>query len=95
MECRRAHPPRPQKNYHERINRKERRLAKISNSRNSTKDLVEARGHRIEPAPGPLVVNDEPQRLKGQLIQGSLRKLGTDDIVKAKEGKRSAQVRER
>ncbi|MBE2899250.1 50S ribosomal protein L4 [Methanothermobacter thermautotrophicus] len=89
---RRAHPPRPQKNYHERINRKERRLAiRSAVAATARKDLVEARGHRIENVPQlPLVVDDELSRIKRTAdTREVFRKLGImDDIVRAKEGKK-------
>ncbi|QHN05986.1 50S ribosomal protein L4 [Methanothermobacter sp. THM-1] len=89
---RRAHPPRPQKNYHERINRKERRLAiRSAIAATARRDLVEARGHRIEDLPQvPLVVNDELSKIKRTAdTREVFRKLGImDDIVKAKEGKK-------
>ena len=89
---RRAHPPRPQKNYHERINRKERRLAiRSAVAATARKDLVEARGHRIENVPQlPLVVDDELSMIKRTADTRELfRKLGImDDIVRAKEGKK-------
>jgi len=89
---RRAHPPRPQKNYHERINRKERRLAiRSAVAATARKDLVEARGHRIENVPQlPLVVDDELSMIKRTAdTREVFRKLGImDDIVRAKEGKK-------
>ncbi|WP_321211671.1 50S ribosomal protein L4 [Methanothermobacter sp. DP] len=89
---RRAHPPRPQKNYHERINRKERRLAiRSAVAATAMRDLVEARGHRIENVPQvPLVVDDELSRIKRTAdTREVFRKLGImDDIVRAKEGKK-------
>ncbi|MCG2828948.1 50S ribosomal protein L4 [Methanothermobacter sp. K4] len=89
---RRAHPPRPQKNYHERINRKERRLAiRSAVAATARRDLVESRGHRIENVPQvPLVVDDELSRIKRTAdTREVFRKLGImDDIVRAKEGKK-------
>ncbi|AAB84523.1 ribosomal protein L4 (E.coli) [Methanothermobacter thermautotrophicus str. Delta H] len=89
---RRAHPPRPQKNYHERINRKERRLAiRSAVAATARKDLVEARGHRIENVPQlPLVVDDELSMIKRTAdTREVFRKLGImDDIVRAREGKK-------
>ncbi|MDR2966786.1 MAG: 50S ribosomal protein L4 [Methanobacteriaceae archaeon] len=89
---RRAHPPRPQKNYHEKINVKERRFAiRSAVAATSNPELVEKRGHIIENIPQlPLVVDDEISNIKKTKDTREIfRKLGIiDDIIRAKKGKK-------
>lgn len=63
---RKAHPPKPEKIYHERINRKERRLAlRSAIAATANKELVKQRGHRIDNVPEiPLIVEDKLSTLK-------------------------------
>jgi large subunit ribosomal protein L4e len=63
---RKAHPPKVEKRIHERINRKERRLA-VRSAIAATKErkLVSSRGHRIEDVKElPLVLTDDLEGLK-------------------------------
>lgn len=62
---RRAHPPRPEKDWSEKINRKEKRIALHSALSAIGKfDIVRARGHRIPDAMTvPLVVSDDFESL--------------------------------
>jgi large subunit ribosomal protein L4e len=63
---RRAHPPKVEKILHERINKKERRLA-IRSAIAATKDkkLVDFRGHAVDKIPElPIVVVDEIETIK-------------------------------
>lgn len=89
---RRAHPPRPEKVLHEKINRKERRFAirsAIAATTNET--LVEKRGHVIENVPQlPIIVDDELIKVKKtKETREIFKKLGIiDDIVRAKTGKK-------
>ena len=89
---RRAHPPRPQKVYYEKINRKERRMA-IRSAIAATKDteLVKNRGHKVGNLPQiPFVVDDELSKIKStKETREIFKKLGImDDIVRAKTGKK-------
>ena len=86
---RRAHPPRPQKVYHEKINIKERRFA-IRSAVAATKDLniVGERGHLIENVPQlPLIVDDDLESLKKtKETREIFKKLGIfEDISRAKK----------
>lgn len=89
---RRAHPPRPQKIYHEKINIKERRFAirsAIAATINS--DLVKERGHKITNISQlPLVVNDEISSIKKtKETREIFKSLGIfEDINRAKKGKK-------
>jgi len=89
---RRAHPPRSQKVYYEKINRKERRMA-IRSAIAATKDteLVKNRGHKVENLPQiPFIVDDELSKIKSTKDTREIfKKLGImDDIVRAKTGKK-------
>jgi large subunit ribosomal protein L4e len=89
---RRAHPPRPQKVYHEKINVKERRYA-IRSAIAATTDsnIVEERGHKIENVPQlPLIVDDEISTVKKtKETREIFKNLGLyDDVIRAKKGKK-------
>ncbi|MDR0900926.1 MAG: 50S ribosomal protein L4 [Methanobrevibacter sp.] len=89
---RRAHPPRPQKIYHEKINVKERRFAiRSAIAATTNSDLVEERGHKIENVPQlPLIVDDELASVKKtKETREIFKNLGIfDDITRAKKGKK-------
>ncbi len=89
---RKAHPPKPYKNYHERINTKERRLAiRSAIAATANKELVKERGHITDKIPQiPLVVDDELSKIKKtKETRKIFKKLGIiDDIIRAKEGKK-------
>ena len=89
---RRAHPPRAQKNYHEKINKKEGRFAiRSALAATVNKDLVGKRGHKIENIPQlPLVVDDELSAIKKTKETREIFKaLGLhDDLARAKNGKK-------
>ncbi|RBQ22528.1 50S ribosomal protein L4 [Candidatus Methanobinarius endosymbioticus] len=89
---RRAHPPRPQKVYHEKINVKERKFAiRSAIAATSNQDIVEERGHNIENVPQlPLIVVDELATIKKTKETREIFKtLGIfDDISRAKKGKK-------
>ncbi|MCS7131613.1 MAG: 50S ribosomal protein L4, partial [Hadesarchaea archaeon] len=76
---RRAHPPKVEKVLHERINKKERRLAlRSAIAATARRELVKARGHVIDDIKElPLVVSDEFEGIKkvGQARE-VLQKLG-------------------
>ncbi len=63
---RRAHPPLVEKILHEKINRKERRLALMSAIAVTGKaDMVRSRGHRIEAIKEfPLVISDDLEKVR-------------------------------
>lgn len=89
---RRAHPPKAEKNWKEKINKKEKRLAILSGIA-CTKDveLVKARGHRFdEKITLPVVVDDKFKDLsKTKDVIEVLEKIGVyDDIIRAKNGKK-------
>lgn len=85
---RRAHPPKPQKIIHEKINKKERRFAiRSAIAATANKNLVENRGHKIENIPQiPFVVDDELCKVKKTKDTREIfKKLGImDDVVRAK-----------
>jgi len=89
---RRAHPPRPQKIYHEKINVKERRFAiRSAVAATSNQDIVDGRGHNIENVPQlPLIVDDELASIKKtKETREIFKNLGIfDDISRAKKGKK-------
>lgn len=86
-----AHPPRPTKKYHEKINKKERRFAiRSALAATTNQEIVEKRGHRIENIPQiPVVVDDELSKVKKtKETREIFKKLGIfDDITRAKEGR--------
>ncbi|MBU4535163.1 MAG: 50S ribosomal protein L4 [Euryarchaeota archaeon] len=88
---RKAHPPRSQKVYHEKINKKERRFAiRSAIAATTNQELVENRGHQMANVPQiPLVVDDELCKIKKtKETREIFKKLGImDDVVRAKEGK--------
>ncbi len=88
---RRAHPPRAQRIIHEKINKKERRMAiRSAVAATANQQLVEQRGHRIENILQiPFVVDDELSKIKKTSDTREIfKKLGImDDIVRAKNGR--------
>jgi large subunit ribosomal protein L4e len=89
---RRAHPPRTTKILHEKINKKERRLAiRSALAATANPELLEARGHQIENVPQiPFVVDDEICKVKKtRETREIFKKLGLmDDVVRAKNGRK-------
>jgi large subunit ribosomal protein L4e len=92
---RRTHPPEGQQNFHEKVNKKEKALAKksaIAATGNSI--LVESRGHIIEEVQYlPLIVSDDLESLKKtQEVESVFNNLGLSyDLAKAK--RRKSQIR--
>jgi large subunit ribosomal protein L4e len=88
---RRAHPPRSARIIHEKINKKEKRLAiRSAVAATANHELVNARGHRTENVPQiPLVVDDDLSKVKKTSeTREILKKLGVmDDVVRAKSGR--------
>ncbi|HID25396.1 MAG TPA: 50S ribosomal protein L4 [Thermoplasmata archaeon] len=88
---RRAHPPRAEKNWKEKVNKKEKKLS-INSALASTcdKELVRARGHRFnEDVTLPVIVDDTVKDLaKTKDVIEVFKKIGVyEDIVRAKEGR--------
>lgn len=88
---RRAHPPTPDRNWHEKINKKERKMACYSAlAATASKQIVAQRGHRFDKKITlPLIVDDEFDTLtKTKDVVNALKDLGVyDDILRAKNGK--------
>jgi len=89
---RRAHPPRVARIIHEKINKKEKRLAiRSAVAATANQELVELRGHRVENLPQiPIVVDDEIIKVKRTSETREIfKKLGVmDDVVRAKSGRK-------
>lgn len=89
---RRAHPPRAARIIHEKINKKEKRLAiRSAVAATANQELVAARGHRIDTVLQiPLVVDDELCKIKKTSETREIfKKLGVnEDIVRAKSGRK-------
>ena len=89
---RKAHPPRPEKNYHEKINIKERRFAiRSAVAATTNEELVKGRGHKTENVPQfPLVVDDELATIKtAKKSREIFEKLGLlEDINRAKSSRK-------
>lgn len=89
---RRAHPPRSARIIHEKINKKEKRLAiRSAVAATANQELVELRGHQTENVPQiPLIVDDDISKVKrtGETRE-IFKKLGVmDDVVRAKSGRK-------
>jgi len=89
---RKAHPPTTMKKVHERINKKEKRLALVSAlAATAALYFVKKRGHVVETIPQvPLiVVNDFEELKKTSQVKEVLIRLGVwPDVLRAKMGKR-------
>ncbi len=88
---RRAHPPKSEKNWKEKINKKEKKLARMSAiAATADKELVSKRGHIInDKITLPIIVEDSFEKIKKtQDVIKALEKIGAqDDIERAKNGK--------
>lgn len=88
---RRAHPPTPERIWHEKINKNEKRMARHSAlAATANKELVSKRGHLFdEKITLPLVVDDEFETLtKTKDMIKVLQDLGVyEDVIRAKNGK--------
>lgn len=88
---RRAHPPKPERNWNEKINKKERKLARDSAlAATSDKQLVTNRGHQFdEKLSLPIVIDDSFEKLKKtKEIIALFEKIGIyDDILRSVNGK--------
>ena len=89
---RRAHPPRTTRIIHEKINKKERRLAiRSALAATANQEIVESRGHQIENVPQiPFIVEDGLSKVKKtKETREIFKKLGLmDDVVRAKNGRK-------
>lgn len=86
---RRAHPPKPEADRTEKVNKKERRMAiRSAIAATSDAELVKARGHRFD-AELPLVAADELEGVeKTKDVVSFLQSAGLyDDVLRAKEGR--------
>jgi large subunit ribosomal protein L4e len=86
-----AHPPLPEKNWYQKINKKEKIKATISAiAATSLKEFVKARGHRIEEVKElPIVVEDKIEEIKKtkEIIE-FLKKIGLEkELERTKEKK--------
>jgi large subunit ribosomal protein L4e len=88
---RRAHPPKAEKNWKEKINKKEKLIAKNSAiAATSDKEIVTKRGHKFnENVTLPIIVDDKFEKLKKTKdVIDALEKIGLyDDILRAANGK--------
>jgi len=88
---RRAHPPKAERNWKEKINRKEKLLAKNSAmAATSNKELVAKRGHKFdEKLTLPVIIDDKFEKIKKtKEVIKVLEKIGLyEDIIRAKNGK--------
>ena len=88
---RRAHPPKVEKNWKEKINKKENKLAKNSAlAATANKDIVAKRGHKFnDKLTLPLIVDDKFEKIKKTKdVIDALDKLGVyNDVLRAANGK--------
>jgi large subunit ribosomal protein L4e len=88
---RRAHPPKPERNWKEKINKKEKTLAKNSAlAATSDKKTVTNRGHRFDDKITlPIIIDDKFEKItKTKDVIKALDKLGVyDDILRSANGK--------
>jgi large subunit ribosomal protein L4e len=88
---RKAHPPKTERIIHEKINRKERRIAiRSAVAATANREMVENRGHRIANIDQiPFVVGDELEAIKRTKDTREIfEKLGLmDDVTRAKTGR--------
>lgn len=80
---RRAHPPRAEKNWETKINKKERRLAiRAALSATANKEYVSRRGHKV-PENYPFIANNEFEQLsKTKEVIDALNNLGFSDELR-------------
>ncbi len=89
---RRAHPPRPERNWAQKINKKELRIARQSAlAATACAECARARGHQFNDSVSfPIVVEDEMAFLKGTSeVVEVFEKIGISyDLERAKEGRK-------
>jgi len=88
---RRAHPPKADKNWKEKINKKEKQLAKNSAiAATKEKEIVKQRGHKFdEKITLPIIVEDKFEEIKKTKdVIKALEKIGVyEDVLRATNGK--------
>ena len=88
---RRAHPPKSERNWKEKINKKEKTLAKNSAiAATSNKEIITKRGHKYnDKITLPIIIDDKFEKItKTKDVITALDKLGVyDDILRAANGK--------
>lgn len=88
---RRAHPPRPEKDWTEKVNRKEKQLARASAlAATAFEDAVRTRGHKFKDGLTlPVVIDDELEAIeKTKDLVAALEAIGVgEDLRRADEGK--------
>ena len=88
---RRAHPPKAEKNWHEKINKKERLLARNSAiAATANKEIVSNRGHKFDKKLTlPIIIDDEFEKVKKTKdVIKTLEKIGIyDDVLRSLNGK--------
>ena len=93
---RKAHPPKPEKDWSQKMNRKEKHMARMSAlSATAVKEMVEARGHQFdEELTLPIVMEEDFERLPEEIEEGYakemidvLESLGIyDDVERSRQG---------
>ncbi len=88
---RRAHPPRAERNWHEKINKKERMVARNSAlAATANKEIVQQRGHQIEKdVTVPIIIDDEFEKItKTKEVIKIFEKIGIyNDVLRSENGK--------
>ena len=88
---RRAHPPKSERNWKEKINKKEKTLAKNSAiAATANKEIIKKRGHKYnDKITLPIIIDDKFEKItKTKDVITALDKLGVyDDILRAANGK--------
>ncbi|MEM5834381.1 MAG: 50S ribosomal protein L4 [Candidatus Aenigmatarchaeota archaeon] len=81
---REAHPPKVEKIWEQKINKKERRKAiRSAIAATAIKDLVLKRGHKVEKIEVPIVVEDKIQEVKkSKELEEFLKKIGLEEELK-------------
>ena len=88
---RRAHPPKVEKNWHEKLNKKEKQLARNSAlAATAIIDIVKDRGHVVnKDVTLPIIIDDDFDKLsKTKDVIQTLEKIGIyDDVLRSANGK--------
>ncbi len=87
---RRAHPPKVEKVWYQKINKKERRLALNSAiAATGNKDIVSGRGHKVDLTELPLIIDDSIQSIKKTKdVEALLSSLKLNDELKRVKGRK-------
>lgn len=88
---RRAHPPKAERNWYEKVNKKEKQLARNSAlAATAIKEIVQERGHILnKDVTLPIIVDDKFEQLsKTKDVIQALEKIGVyDDVLRSANGK--------